>query len=143
MSLCDRLNMPHGVPVYHLKKRFLKLSLVRHPDHRGTPDAFVHLERDHCILSHHGNERCEAADDILSFNSNHKIWNFLICSFAEKGNFLAVALFCSRFLALCQIRLTLFRGWNKIRKLKRFLKNYENNCVPKLHRLRSMTNYYL
>ena len=62
-----------------MEKDLKKLSLFCHPDHGGSYDVFVRLQRAHRILSdpearlRYEAEGCEAAEDFLSFKNNSKV----------------------------------------------------------------------
>ena len=78
LTLYDQLMVSSNVSVEAIAKRFKKLSLFCHPDHGGSHDVFVRLQRAHRILSdpearlRYEAEGCEAAEEFLSFKNNSK-----------------------------------------------------------------------
>ena len=78
LTLYDQLMVSSNVSVETIAKRFKKLSLFCHPDHRGSFDVFVRLQRAHRILGdpeerlRYEAEGCEAAEEFLSFKNNSK-----------------------------------------------------------------------
>ena len=78
LTLYDQLMVSSNASVETIAKRFKKLSLFCNPDHGGSYDVFVQLQRAHRILSdpearlRYEAEGCEAAEEFLSFKNNSK-----------------------------------------------------------------------